>query len=127
MIINDLVQPVIGKLRQRTEYAGVAPYYIAQTILDLTENIEFEELKVTGPLANFVANVAEYPIKGYDVNGITGNPFINAEDHRITFVNSWFVYFNTSGVPTPGVDTGKNINKRDLLVVEPMSKILGLP
>lgn len=127
MIINDLVGPVIGKIRQRTEFTAIIPYYISIALLDLTENIEFEELKVTGPLANFVQNIAEYPIKGYDKNGIQGNPFINATDHRATFINSWFVYFDTSGQITPGVSTGFEINKRDLRVVEPMSKILGIP
>jgi len=127
MIINDLVGPVIGKLRQRTEFASIIPYYAAVAILDLTESIEFEELKVTGPLANFVTNLAEYPINGYDINGINGNPFINATDHRLTFVCSWFVYFDTGGIVTPGLSTGYEINKRDLRVVEPLSKILGIP
>lgn len=127
MIINDLVGPVIGKLRQRTEFAGIIPYYAAVAILDLTENIEFEELKVTGPLSNFIINQAEYPIAGYDINGKQGNPFINATDHRLTFINSWFIYFDTSGQITLGQSTGYEINKRDLRVVEPMSKILGIP
>jgi hypothetical protein len=127
MIIKDLTNPVIGKLRQRTEMAPYVPYYVAMSIIDLTQNYEFEELKTTGPLSNFVENIAEYPIVGYDPNGITGNPFINAEDTKLTFINNWFVYFDTSGVITPGQSTGKNIDKRDLRVVEPMSKILGIP
>lgn len=127
MIINDLVQPVVGKLRQRTEMTGVLPYYIAQAILDITENIEFEELKTTGPLSKFVQNQAEYPLVGYDPLGKNGNPFINDTDAALTFIASWFVYFDTSGNITPGVSTGKEIDKRDLRVVEPMSKILGLP
>lgn len=117
MIINDLVGPVIGKLRQRTEFASIIPYYAAVAILDLTENIEFEELKVTGPLTNFVQNQAEYPINK--------NPFTVHD--RLTFISSWFVYFDTSGVITPGISTGYEINKRDMRVVEPMSKILGIP
>lgn len=127
MVINDFVGPVIGKIRNRTEFTGILPYYIALAILDLTENYQFAELETTGPLANFVPNLAEYPIQGYDPNGIQGNPFINATDHRLTFVKSWFIYFNTSGQITPGIDTGYEINKRALRVVEPMSKILGIP
>lgn len=127
MIINDFVGPVIGKIRQRTELIPIIPYYIAIAILDLTENIEFDELDVTGPFGNFIPYKAEYPIKGYDINGIQGNPFVSAVDHRITFVKSWFVYFNTSGQITPGIDTGYEINKRGLRIVEPMSKILGIP
>jgi hypothetical protein len=127
MIINDLVRPVIGKLRQRTELAGVLPYYIAQAIIELTTNIEFEDLKITGPISNFVPMQAEYPINGYDKAGITGNPFIQATDDGITFITSWFVYFDQSGVPTPGISTGREIDKRDLRVVEPMSKVIGIP
>lgn len=127
MIINNLVQPVVYKLRQRYDLQTSIPYYIALALIDLSENIEIEELKTTGPLANFIVNQAEYPIKGYDINGVQGNPFINAVDHKLTFINSWFVYFDTSGVITPGVSTGKEIDKRDLRVVEPMSKISGIP
>jgi hypothetical protein len=127
MIINDLVRPVIGKLRQRTDLINAIPYFIAQVILDLTENTEFEELKVTGPLTNFVPNIAEYPLRGYDVNGITGNPFVAAENHRITQIVNWFVYFQTNGQITIGQSTGKNIDQRDIRVVDPMSKILGIP
>jgi hypothetical protein len=127
MKIKDLIRPVIGKLRQRTDMIDVIPYYIAQSLLDLTENIEFEGLKVTGPLANFVPNIAEYPISGYDINGITGNPFIQSTDVKLTFIQSWFVYFNTNGQITPGQNTGKEIDARALRVVEPMSKILGIP
>lgn len=127
MIINDLVPSVISKIRQRTELASMVPYYISQVLLDLTENTEFEELKQTGPLANFITQQAEYPIRGYDINGIQGNPFVKATDHRITLIHNWFIYFDTSGVPTPGVSMGTNIDKRDLRVVEPMSKIQGIP
>lgn len=127
MVINDLVQPVVYKLRQRTDLMSSMPYYIALAILDLTQNISFEQLKQTGPLANFIVNQAEYPVQGYDINGVTGNPFVSAVDHKITFIDAWFVYFTPSGVITPGQSTGKEIDKRDLRVVEPMSKILGIP
>lgn len=119
MIINDLVQPLVSKLRQRTDIIPTAPYYIAQAILDLTQNIEFEDLKATGPLTQFTVNQAEYPI--------LGNPFMYETDFRLTFIYTWFVYFTTGFNVQPGVSTGKEIDKRDIRVVEPMSKILGLP
>lgn len=127
MIISDLSRPFVRKLRQRNDMLPYAPYYIAIALVELTENIEIEELKTTGPLANFVTNIAEYPIQGYDPLGIQGNPFINAVDHKFTFVDNWFIYYDTSGVITPGISMGTNLNKRDLRVVEPMSNILGLP
>lgn len=119
MIVNDLVQPLVSKLRQRTDVIPTAPYYIAQAILDLTQNIEFEDLKATGPITQFTQNQAEYPI--------VGNPFMWETDYRLTFIYTWFVYFTTGVNVQPGVSTGKEIDKRDIRVVEPMSKILGLP
>jgi hypothetical protein len=127
MIINDLVNPVIYKLRQRYDLQPSIPYYIALALIDLSQNIEIEELKTTGLLTNFVQYQAEYPTTGFDLLGINGNPFVQAPLDIITFINSWFVYFDTSGVITPGVSMGKEIDKRDLRVVEPMSKIQGIP
>lgn len=119
MIIKDLIQPVVGKLRNRTDLQPYLSHFIALAILDLSENIEFEQLKVVGPLTNFVVGQAEYPLS----NSI----FTNDLSHRITQICSWFIYFNPSGQITPGVDTGKNITGRDLSTVEMMSKILGIP
>jgi len=127
MIINDLVNPVVAKIRQRTELIPIIPYYIATAILDLTEDIEIAELAVRGPMSNFVQNQAEYPTQGYDPLGVNGNPFVSATEHRITIVLSWFVWFNTTGSITLGEDTGYEICKRNLRVVEPMSMIGGIP
>lgn len=119
MIISNLVPAVVSKLRQRTDIAPFVPYYIAQALIDISQNTEFEDLKATGPLVAFTSNVAEYTI--------IGNPFIYPTDYRFTFIDSWFVYFTTGTYYQPGLSTGKEIDKRDLRVVEPMSKILGLP
>jgi hypothetical protein len=127
MIINDLVQPVVSKLRGRTDVITSIPYYIAQTLIDLSENYEFEELKQTGPLTNFVEDICAYPISGYDPNGINGNPFIQSIEDKITFIRSWFTYFDTNGQVTLGQSTGSVMKDRDIRVVEPMSKISGLP
>src|SRR5215831_2169301 len=127
MIIRDLITAVVRKLRNRTELSGVIPYYLASALLDLTENIETEQLKVTGPQANFIVQQAEYPLRGYDITGVNGNPFVASNEHRITMVTSWFVWFDTSGSPVVGQSTGKNIDKRDERTVIPMSKILGIP
>src|SRR5437867_7401912 len=110
MIINDLIPAVIGKLRNRTELSRLIPYFLAQSLLEISENTAFEDLKITGPLANFVPNIAEYPIRGYDVNGINGKPFIFAQDHKRTFIQSWFVWFNTTGTIQLGQSTGKEID-----------------
>lgn len=119
MIIKSLVPAVISKLRNNSQYASDVPYYLAVAILDITQNFEFEDLKTTGPLTNFVVNQAEYSVRN--------NPFINPNDYKLTFINGWFVYFDPSGTITVGQSTGKEIDKRDLRVVEPMSKIPGIP
>ena len=119
MIINDLVPAVIDKLRGRTDKASSCPYYIAMALIDLSQNYEFEELKQQGPLTNFVQGQQQYPLNS--------NPFIIAPEDKITFLRNWFVYFDTNGVVVPGQSTGSEIKARDIRVVEPMSKILGLP
>ncbi len=127
MIINDLIPAVISKLRGRTDKNSSIPYYIAQSLIDLSTNYEFEELKQTGPLTNFVVNIAEYPTRGYDPSGINGNPFVLSTDDRITFIRSWFTYFDTNGMVNIGQSTGNEMSNRDIRVVQSMSKILGLP
>jgi hypothetical protein len=127
MIINDLIPAVLSKLRGRTDKASSCPYYIAQALLDFSENYEFEELKQTGLLTNFIVNQSSYPIRGYDPTGVNGNPFIQSPTDKITFLRNWFTYFDTSGTVTIGQSTGNEMKDRDIRVVEPMSKILGLP
>lgn len=127
MTVNDLVQPVIGKMRGRSDAILNVPYWIAMALIDLSMNYEFEELKCQGPVTNFVQNIASYPLSGYDPLGINGNPFIQATEHRITFIRSFFCWYVPSGTITVGQSTGFEINYRDWRVVEPMSKILGIP
>lgn len=127
MIINDLIPGVINKLRGRDDVTSLIPDAAKKAILDLTQNYEFEELKITGPLSNFVVGVQEYPLRGYDVLGIQGNPFIYQDNISITFITSWFVYYDTSGIITPGVSMGMEMKGRSIRVVEPMSKIPGIP
>jgi hypothetical protein len=117
MIINDLIPGVINKLRGRDDRTSLIPLYVKQVIFDLTQNYEFEELKTTGPLTNFEANKAEY--------SLDNNPFIKDTDVSLTFINSWMVWYVTA--PVIGQDTGLEIKEKDLRVVEPMSKILGIP
>jgi hypothetical protein len=127
MIVNDLIQGIIDKLRGRDDLTSKIPLVIKKVVLDLTQSIEFEELKIIGPLSNFVQNQSVYPLRGYDPLGIQGNPFIYKADVRITFIKNWFIYTDSSGVISPGQSTGFNIKERDQRVVEPMSKILGIP
>lgn len=127
MIINDLFQGVINKLRGRDDITSQIPDAAKKAILDLTQNYEFEELKITGPITNFVKNQQEYSLRGFDSTGIQGNPFIASSDVALTFITSWFVYYDPTGVVTPGTSMGMEMNARSIRVVEPMSKIQGIP
>lgn len=119
MIINDLIQGVSKKLRDRDDLNDDIPVYIKKAILDITQNYEFEELRTIGPLTNFIINQAVYPKEG------SSCPFIIEADRKITFIVSWFCYF--TDVITAGQSTGFEIKQRNIRVVEPRSKILGLP
>ena len=120
MIVKDLVAGVISKLRGRDDLSAKAPLYIRKALIELGQNYEFEKLKVTGPITNFKTNVSEYPRQG------TQCKFINDGDAKITHIASWFIWY-TNSTPIPGVDTGFELKYRNLRVVEPMSKILGIP
>jgi hypothetical protein len=127
MIVNDLIQGVVDKLRGRDDLTSRIPDAIKKSVLDITQSTEFEELKVIGPFSNFIQNQSVYPLRGGDSSGVQGNPFIYDADVRLTFIKNWFIYTDTSGIITPGQSTGYNIKERDQRVVEPMSKILGTP
>lgn len=120
MLIGNLVPGVIKKLRNRTDLTPDIPLYLRKAILEISENYEFEKLKVTGPIVNFTVGVSEYPVEGNNC------PFIADGTNKITFINSWFVWFNDT-TPVVGVDTGFEIKNRNLRVVEPMSQISGIP
>ncbi len=119
MIIADLISGVRAKLRGRDDRDADIPIYIKKAILDLTQNYQFEELVVPGPVTNFVTNQSSYPKKG------SGNIFINPGDDALTFIKTWFVYYGTSVIV--GQTTGMEMKGRSPRVVEPQSKILGIP
>lgn len=127
MVIADLVPGVILKLRGRTDVTPDIPGYIRSALLDITQNYEFEELRVTGPLTNFIINKSSYPKQGSECI------FIQPGHISITFIVSWFCYFLQNGpyqgiqTVTPGVSTGLVLKGRSPRVVEPMSNILGQP
>lgn len=124
MIIADLVPGVIKKLRGRDDVADDIPGYVKSALLDITQNYEFEELRVTGPITNFIQNLAEYPKSGNSC------PFIYPGHLSITFVVSWYCWYSST-IQAPGSNTNNNLGLemkgRTIRVVEPMSKISGQP
>jgi hypothetical protein len=116
MFIKDLIPGVVRKLRNRDSLVPQIPGYIKKAVFDLSQNYEFEELRHTGPTISFVVNQSNYP-----------RNFFSQEGHRyVTFVVSWFVYFNALPI-TIGTSTGFVIKYRQPRVVENMSVIPGIP
>jgi hypothetical protein len=115
MKIKDLMSGVRKKLRNRDDLDDSLPTYIKKAIFDLSQNYEFDELRYTGPTKNFITNVSQYP-----------RNFFSQPDHKyVTFIVSWFVYFDST--VTKGQSTGRVIKYRQPRVVENMSTILGIP
>src|SRR5215831_2749669 len=115
MLIKDLMPGIIRKLRNREDLTDAIPGYVKKAVLDITQNYEFDELRFTGPIVNFVINQAEYK-----------RDFFTQPGHGYcTFVVSWFVYFDAT--VTVGQSTGFPIKYRQPRVVDPMSTIPGLP
>lgn len=135
MIINDLVDGVVDKLRGRRDTVDKIPGWLRKAILDLTESYPFEELALPPVNSNFVTGQSEYPL----------NFFMESLDANlvITRVYSWFRFFTTTGShgqvtgsvnATPfspntssGAVTGSAMKYRERQTVEPGSVISGLP
>jgi hypothetical protein len=115
LLIKDLIPGVIRKLRNREDLTDLIPTYVKKAVLDLTQNYEFDELRFTGPIKNFIINQNEY----------SRDFFVNPGHGYATFVVSWFVYFDSS--VTVGQSTGFPIKYRAPRVVDVMSVIPGLP
>jgi hypothetical protein len=115
LLIKDLIPGVIRKLRNREDLTDVIPSYCKKAILDLTQNYEFDELRFTGPLKNFIINQSEY----------SRSFFVTPGHGYATFVVSWFIYFDST--VTVGQSTGFPLKYRQPRVVDPMSVILGQP
>lgn len=120
MIIEDLYPGIIRKLRGRTDEDDNLASYTKAALLDLTQNYEFEELRVTGPVSSFIAYKSEYP------KGGSACPFINPGDVKLTFIVTWYCYFNVLPIIL-GQSLGLGMKGRSPRVVEPMSKISGQP
>jgi hypothetical protein len=123
LTVANFVAPITQKLGNRNDLTtvtsdGTTPLYewVAAGVRELTDNYQFEELRVTGPKLAFTVNNAEYA-KNFFTNPV-GAPPAN-EDW--TDVVHWFLEID----PTSGI--GWPIEYRDVMVVDPMSKIKGPP
>ena len=131
--VNDVALQVQDKLRGRqglNYYNGRLesniPSWIYQAVVDITPNVDFEELIIKGPYVNFQLGVAEYPIDYFE----------NKDNPRFVKIRSFFRFFTTQNPPPlptalnvtgPSQQTGSWLKSRAPSVIEPMSVIPGLP
>lgn len=118
MLISDLAIGIGAKLGNRGDIAARIPVWTRAALLELSDNYEFEELKVTGPLMQFVANKPEYP-KNY----------FTYKNENWSRVDNWFIQTGTSNsaISTDITGTGWGLKGRTVATVMPLSKILGTP
>lgn len=117
MFLNDLAPLITSKLRGRSDLVTRYPMWANSVSKELSQNFEFEELKVTGPTKNFEINKATYPINYF---GIPNDPV------NFNIIVTLFRYFSTDNPPTPG-QTGSTLKPRAMAVVEPKINIPGMP
>lgn len=115
-IVKNFVPGVQRLLGNRQDIVNVAGAWISAAVLELTDNYEFEELRVQGPIVNFQVGNNTYDL----------DYFINSQDTDPTQFVDFFVWMTTSNPPPIGT-TGFEIKYRRPMVVRPMSVISGIP
>jgi len=116
-ILSDLVSLINSKLRGRTDLVDQYPMWANSIALELSQNYEFEELKLTGPTLNFVIGQSEYKLDTF----LLPNTPIGYNN-----ITTFFRYFTTNNPPLLN-QTGSVIEGRSMAVVEPMRNLPGLP
>lgn len=115
MEVQDLIAGVTRKLGNRTDTDAVAPLWIRDAVLEITESYDFSELQTTGPLVPFVRNQCRY-----------ASTYFTNSNERATRIGSWFRF--NQGTPTSIQDTtlnGMMLKFRTKPVVEQMAKNTG--
>lgn len=108
--VKDLVTEVGRKLANRTDI-DAAPFWIRDAVLELTESMMFEELKVIGPDKILTTNEPRYLLKDF----IQGN-------NELTKVVAFIIYID---YPTNSLT--KILKFRETMAILPMTRTAGLP
>jgi|SRR5882757_2800523 len=124
--IVDLVPAVVKLLGNRGDVAALATQAIADSIIEITNNYPFEELRETGPLVQFTAGQNQY------VPSFFVQPPIGGITHVWNKLVSWFFYLqppvNLSTIGSIGyANPGYNLRFRDIEDLEVLANTLSLP
>lgn len=122
--IQDFILPVIRLMGNRGDVAALATQEIANTIIELSNNYPFEELRETGPLVKFTPGINTYS-PSFLLMPTTPARVFNK-------IISWFFYLqppvNFTGSGSVGAaNPGYNIRFRDIEDMEVLANTLSLP
>src|SRR5690242_20315424 len=107
--VSNFIIGVQALLGNRQDIIAAAPKWIVSALLDITTNYEFEELRVEGPIVNFIVGQAEYDI----------DYFLIPQDTDPTQYIDFFMWLTTSNPPNLGI-TGYELKYRRPMVVRPL-------
>lgn len=125
--LGDLTSGVVQLLGNRGDVAALATQALADSIIEITNNYPFEELRETGPLVQFTPGVNQYLPSTFVQPAGGGNP-----QHVWNKLVSWFFYLqppvNLSTIGSIGyANPGYNIRFRDIEDLEVLANTLSLP
>lgn len=125
--LNDMVLPIVQLLGNRGDVAALCAEAIGDTVIELSDNYPFEQLRETGPLVQFVIGQSAYTPEFFMKPGLIGG---NAK--IFNKVVSWFFYLqqpvNLAANPNIGNNNpGYNLIFRDMENLEVLYNTISLP
>lgn len=126
--IADFISPVTKLLGNRSDVPGLAVQEIADTIIELSNDYPFEELRENGPLVALTPGVNQYALSAFLALAVDSAP-----QHVLNKVISWFYYLYP---PTPlssypvgasNSNSGYNLQFRDIEDLEVLINVLTVP
>lgn len=125
--ISDLIPGVVKLLGNRGDVAALAVQAIADSVIEITNNYPFEELRETGPLVQFTAGINQYQPSFF----VQPPPSLGVQ-HVWNKLVSWFFYLqppvNLSTIGSIGyANPGYNLRFRDIEDLEVLANTLSLP
>lgn len=109
--VSDLVLDVKRKLANRQDADALAPFWIRDSVREITDSIPFTELEIFGPDLAFTTGTAVYDV----------NNFINEND-EVSSVVGFEVFMD---YPTNKIS--RMILYKEPMAIRPMSRISGIP
>lgn len=126
--IADMIPPIVKLLGNRGDVAALATQEVADTVIELSNDYPFEELRETGPLVQLVPGQNTYALNYFLALAVGGNP-----QHVLNKIISWFYYIypptnlSTSPVGASNANSGYNLKFRDMEDLEVLINVLTVP